>query len=502
MSAWWQKLLLVFVAGVQLFGCVGDQTVVIPKPLLEEQINTVPLLYPGAPLAEHSLGGVRVNKSESNQQAWNDWLMWLKEPPLVKQLTPLNISSGNLEQLRIVFEDWLQWLNKQANDDNVVAQVSVGMLQQADVLHSETNDSGQFWLSKAAAKGNGFAAWQLARSLLQDSSVNGPARKVDPAVLEKWLLLAAEKNIPQAPVALARLNRDGFSLVQNVSKSRQWYEELTAQNKKREVRINAWQNLGLMDWFGIGKKANETSAVAHWKRAIDFNDPQAAYLTALSKTGLDVNTREHYLKLATRKGIYQAYNQLGLSRWSQKEYTSAVSWFEYGDKVGDAKATYNLGRCYFEGLGRSPNAHKALINLYHAAGAGRTDANRLVGFLFWQGAEGGPVDFKKARQFFSSAAGDGDLYSLYALGLIYGVGQGVPRDLIVAWSNFSVVAAWGFHEAATLRDLVASHMTEAQREAGRSRAQTLFDNYRQLDVIQEITRQIPPVAVSLVKPKA
>ena len=500
-SAWYEHkyfrgITLLLLCGM-LGGCAREKTLVLPAPLIEEQIKSVPLLYPELPLASHSL----------DRMAWADWLVWLQEPQLVDSVVRVDVSSIDGESLRKASEPWWQWVNNGAEQGDITAQVSLGMayFQGTDYqafTSSERKQLARVWLKKAAKQGSGFAAWQLARLLL-DNFKQGQG--VNPGELEHLLLQAANKNIQDAPPVLARLYRDGVGLVQNYEQSRYWYTVMSNSERSLSYRINAWLNLGLMDWFVKGGERRESSAVHFWKLAMDEGSAHGAYLYALATSNNRVSSLQSTLaalKAALAGGVNQANNQLGVQSWQQQDFSGSADWFERGNQVGDVLATYNLARSYIYGIGRAASAHRALIKLDKVIDKGFLDVERGAAFFYWQGPEDGPRDYGKARTLFQQAAQKGDLYSLYALGVIYGIGQGTRRDLPTAWANFSVVAAWGVHEAATLRDVLSIHMSEQERELGRIRAQTLFDNIRQQQPVLEITRQPPAIAVSLAKPKA
>jgi TPR repeat protein len=82
-----------------------------------------------------------------------------------------------------------------------------------------------------------------------------------------------------------------------------------------------------------------------------------------------------------------------------------------------------------------------------------------------------PQDYVEAVKWFRQSADQGLPAAQYMLGAMYGLGQGVPLDLVRShmWLNLS--GAQGNQVAMELRDTIAKRMTtaqiaEAQRLAG------------------------------------
>ena len=76
--------------------------------------------------------------------------------------------------------------------------------------------------------------------------------------------------------------------------------------------------------------------------------------------------------------------------------------------------------------------------------------------------EGGPRDYRKARELFAVAAQRGDDTAKNNIGAMYFKGLGVPRDLLRAHMWFNLAAAHGDSEAVRNRDRVARLMTGKQ----------------------------------------
>jgi TPR repeat protein len=82
----------------------------------------------------------------------------------------------------------------------------------------------------------------------------------------------------------------------------------------------------------------------------------------------------------------------------------------------------------------------------------------------WDGAEAAYErgDYETAARLFLPLAEQGDAAAQYNLGVMYGKGQGVPRDDVLAYMWFNLAAAQGDPNGKGLRDLVAKSMTREQ----------------------------------------
>lgn len=79
---------------------------------------------------------------------------------------------------------------------------------------------------------------------------------------------------------------------------------------------------------------------------------------------------------------------------------------------------------------------------------------------------GVPQDYKKALQWFSKAAEQGEALAQYNLGLMYFNGFGVPQDYVQAYKWFNLSAAQGNEKARENRDSLLKKMTSAQIAEG------------------------------------
>ena len=82
---------------------------------------------------------------------------------------------------------------------------------------------------------------------------------------------------------------------------------------------------------------------------------------------------------------------------------------------GDAKAQYNLGVMYYNGIGVTQDFSKALEWFHRAAEQGFADAQSDLGYMYSNG-KGVIQDFSKALEWFHRAAEQGYAKAQYNLG--------------------------------------------------------------------------------------
>jgi TPR repeat protein len=100
------------------------------------------------------------------------------------------------------------------------------------------------------------------------------------------------------------------------------------------------------------------------------------------------------------------------------------------------------------------------------AEAGDAKGQYLLGVMYAIG-DGVPKDAAKAAEWQQKAAAQGNADAQYILGFMYGEGQGVPKNYVLAhmWTNIAVTSATGSKEQKEfikLRDSLAENMTAQQ----------------------------------------
>jgi hypothetical protein len=117
-------------------------------------------------------------------------------------------------------------------------------------------------------------------------------------------------------------------------------------------------------------------------------------------------------------------------------------------------------------LNAEANAKEKLAEWKRKAEAGDAKGQYFLGVMYAIG-DGVPKDAAKAVEWQQKAAAQGNADAQYILGFMYGEGQGVPKDYVLAymWTNIAATSATGSEEQKQfikLRDSLAENMTAQQ----------------------------------------
>ncbi len=118
------------------------------------------------------------------------------------------------------------------------------------------------------------------------------------------------------------------------------------------------------------------------------------------------------------------YHGLGV----RKSYAEAAKWFGLAAAQGHAKAETALGTMYAQGLGVAQNNHAALRMLRRAADQGFGEAENQLGILYAQG-KGVPQDLDGAAKWFGKAADRGSQAARQNLKLLAATRPGYMASL-------------------------------------------------------------------------
>ncbi|CAB4390485.1 unnamed protein product [Rhizophagus irregularis] len=139
--------------------------------------------------------------------------------------------------------------------------------------------------------------------------------------------------------------------------------------------------------------------------------------------GTEINKKKAFklYKIAAEKGENFAQNSLGFL-------------YEYGEAAvkGYVDAQYQLGYCYYEGIGTEIDKANAFEYYKIAAENGNNYAQNSLGFLYGNG-EGTKKNLEKAFYWYNKAAENGNRVAQYSLGECYELGNGVKKDEIKAF---------------------------------------------------------------------
>lgn len=153
----------------------------------------------------------------------------------------------------------------------------------------------------------------------------------------------------------------------------------------------------------------------------------------------------------------------------EQDYEEAVRWYRLAAEQGYASAQYNLGVFFDSGLGVVQDYEEAVRWYRLAAEQGDAGAQYGLGVMHANGL-GVEQDYVEAVRLYRLAAEQGEASAQYGLGFMYVNGNGVVKDYVTAhmWAN--IAAAKGHENAPKARDSLEPKMTantiaEAQRRA-------------------------------------
>lgn len=105
-------------------------------------------------------------------------------------------------------------------------------------------------------------------------------------------------------------------------------------------------------------------------------------------------------------------------------------------------------------------------------------AQYKLGVMYGLGL-GVPQDYAQAMRWYKRAARSGDARSQSNLGFMYGTGRGVPQDYVQAYAWYNVASASGEETARHNRDAVAGRMSPGQIEKAQELSAEIFNQIGQ-----------------------
>jgi hypothetical protein len=179
---------------------------------------------------------------------------------------------------------------------------------------------------------------------------------------------------------------------------------------------------------------------------------------------------------AANQGSAEAQVSLGVmyenGQGVLRDYEKALMWYRKAADQGHFGAQNNIGLMYAAGRGVPKNAGQAQEWFSKAAEQGFAPAQNNLAELYTSGAVGGKKDYAKALEWNRKAAGQGFAIAHSDLGVMYENAQGVPKNLFVAYTYYTIAAIGGYEPAAALRDSAGKKLNADQRDKAIWAAQT------------------------------
>ena len=136
----------------------------------------------------------------------------------------------------------------------------------------------------------------------------------------------------------------------------------------------------------------------------------------------------------------------GLTAFTTGNYPQAYTLWKPLAEAGDARARYNLGLMFQQGLGVEKNPQQARLLFAAAAKQGDADAQYQLGFIYYQG-EGVFRSNQGAHRWWGLAAAQHHPRAQYNLGVLYAYGIGIKTDEEKALQLWQAAAKQGYRKA-------------------------------------------------------
>lgn len=130
------------------------------------------------------------------------------------------------------------------------------------------------------------------------------------------------------------------------------------------------------------------------------------------------------------KGDAQAQNTIGfmylMGKGVPKDKDKAKYWLMSAAEAGNAEAMYHIADAYFRGINGVRQDPKEAMKWYElSAESGYPEAQHDLAVIYMSDRR---PDFKRSAMLFAKAADQGEVDSIYQLGMLYAYGQGIKRD--------------------------------------------------------------------------
>ena len=251
-----------------------------------------------------------------------------------------------------------EWYQKAANAGDTIAQNNLGSL----LLKEESRDSqykAAQWFMAAAIKGSPSAQFNLANMYREGSGIR---RNLEESA--KWYLRAALQGDKYAQNALAYMYRHGYGVEKSMPRAVQWYRRAAEQNLitaqyqlaqiyERQARLPSIDD--------DTRRKYQTTAALWYANGARQGDSESAYkLADFYREGFgvpqDIREAVRLLNKLVEVGYEPA--KLKLAEYLERgegglkaDPRRALSWYETAANQGDARAMFETGRMYYDGIG-------------------------------------------------------------------------------------------------------------------------------------------------------
>lgn len=301
------------------------------------------------------------------------------------------------------------------------------------------------WYEKAAAKGDGYAAYQIAGMFREGRGVEMEAAKAF-----AWMQRAAEAGLGVAQVGLAEMHERAEGTRKNLVEALKWYEKAAEQHE-----AEAMYRAGLAYAEGRGTKKDHVAAAKWLLRASqNWNEDAGAKLWELRNADPELGAKmlaaggAELQQLLARANAGDAKAQVALAEKLQDgdseifaDDAAAAGWWAKAAELGEPTALREMGRRYLSGEGVERNFATAERFLNRAVERGDVAA------YFWLGAArddyGEESNPEEAAKYYRLAAERGDVTAQRRLAENLESGRGVAKGAREALKWYGKAAEQG-----------------------------------------------------------
>ncbi len=237
--------------------------------------------------------------------------------------------------------------------------------------------------------------------------------------------VAARGGSADAAVMAGYILRKGEAGSINLTEAKSWY--MQAANKNHPDALVALGEMAIKNEAGL----TQSDAVAYLTRASDMGRTDAMRaLSDLYRTGQGTTPSskksQSLLKKASQSFDRDATKRLGDS-YFEKDPKQALKYYEQAAEAGHIEAAYIAGVMYAENFEIRPNSAKSAALLKQAAQGGHASAQADYGLLVYQGY-GAVKSMTEAAEWFKKSAQGGDKEGQFLYAFTLAKGEGVKQS--------------------------------------------------------------------------
>jgi len=243
------------------------------------------------------------------------------------------------------------------------------------------------------------------------------------------------------------MNNEGVG--KDINQATQWFQKAAERG-----HADAQYKLGSCYYNGLGFEKNNTQAIFWLKKASEQGHDDSKKLALQIKQEEQQRQKEEQMQNAAALGDSQAQFDWGDLLCKKNDHKQGVAWFQKAAEQGHTEAQYELGSCYYNGLGFEKNNTQAIFWLKKATGQGHKEAEKLALQIKQEEAQRqkeeqmrnaavqgdsqaqfdwGDLlckknDYEQGVSWFQKAAEQGHAEAQYKLGFSYYNGIGIKKD--------------------------------------------------------------------------